>query len=984
VTVGSAASLDSTALDDVSPLRLHDLGTLGIEVGGEQYSPGGLKPARILSTLLVNANQRVSVDALVLAVWGEQSFESSTSTLESHVWRLRKRIEPNRGRRQAPNYLVNDNGGYRLIVNPDNADSLRFAQLAEQGDDLLISGSIERALSLYDTALSLWRGRPYAAVADDDWAMAAVARLEERFAQVQEQRVDALLRCGRHLQAITDLEGLTVQFAFRERLWTHLMLALYRAARTEQALATYQRARTLLLDGVGLEPGPQMREMHERILAQDEDLLRSPSTDGVSIALPSPRTELTADAGSEAPPLPSAGGGVHLPVRLSPLIGREAELARLTELIRRRRLLTLVGSAGCGKTRLAIDVARATASTWPDGVRFLDLSAAVDTASVLDAVVSGIGVAATPIGGAATALRAYVQDRQILLVLDNCEQVIGTVHALLNDVLADAPECHVLATSREPIGIDGETLWTLAPLGTRAVPLFAEDPSNPGLTPAAELFVDKASIVDPTFELTDEGREVVEVICSAVDGIPLAIELAAGQLRSAGLVEIRDQVEGDLGRLSRVGAGVVDHHRTVVQSIDWSARRLTDAEAAVHARLSILPGVFTREAAVAVAGGDEVREAEVPDLLARLVNRSLLSVVAPARLGRATRFRQLATVRAHATDALQARGEVDATIARRAAWLTAFVDARPDDRHHDEHRWYQRLDDDHDTLAAALQRSLVDAPDPLGRYLVSRLGLYWLFRDRVLEGDRWMTAAAAQPDTDRAEHALAQLAYAWALAYRSRTDVAEHQIRAAFVAVPVGERTRMLPRLLGIAMVAHLRSAANLDFAEAEIHAMARETPDNRTARLYSDLVIAYADYPTFGPDDRPRVEDMHARALRDGDVFAAWYCAILGCIQAVASGDHVRGEQWAELNADYGRQRGSSLSITELELRAVVAVVAKDWTLSATLLGGARARARRAGLPWPESSRAAVALQTTRDALDADKFDRAWLEGEKATDVAL
>jgi predicted ATPase/DNA-binding SARP family transcriptional activator len=985
VTAGSAASLDSAALDDVAPLCLHDLGTLGIEVGGEQHSPGGQKPARILSTLLVSANQRVSVDALILAVWGEQSFESSTSTLESHVWRLRKRVEPSRGRRQAPNYLVNDNGGYRLIVNPDNADSLRFAQLAEQGDDLLISGSIERALNLYDTALSLWRGRPYLAVADEDWAMAAVTRLEELFAQVQEQRVDALVRSGRHLQAITDLESLTAQFAFRERLWTHLMLALYRAARTEQALATYQRARALLLDGIGLEPGPEMREMHERILAQDDDLLLSRPTENQPIAVPSPREAVTPDAGSEAGQAPAGGGGgVYLPVRLSPLIGRETELARLTELIRRRRLLTLVGSAGCGKTRLAIDVARATSNSWPDGVRFLDLSATVDTATVLDAVVSGMGVAATPIGGAATALRTYVRDRQVLLVLDNCEHVIGTVHALLNDVLADAPECHVLATSREPIGIDGETLWTLAPLGTRDVPVSAEHASDPGLTPAAQLFVDKASVVDPTFELTDERREVVEAICSAVDGIPLAIELAAGQLRSAGLAEIRDRVEDDLGGLSAMGAGVADHHRTVDRSIDWSARRLTDAEAAAHARLSILPGVFTRESASAIASGDDVREVDVPDLLVRLVNYSLLTVVPPTRRGGATRFRQLATVRAHAIEALKTRDEVDDAIARRSAWLKAFVDARPDDRHRDAHRWHERLDDDHDALVATLQFSLVDAPDSFGSYIVSRLGFYWLYRGRVLEGDRWMTAAAQQDEAEPVEQAPARLVHAWGLAYRGRTDLAEGQIRAALAAMPVGETSRMLPRLLGIAIVARLRGAPNLDFAETEIHAMARNSPANETARLYSDLVTAYANHPTFGAEDGQRLEEMHQRALRDDDLFGAWYCALLACIQAVATGDPVGGARWAEANADYERLRGSALQLTALELKAVVAVVAEEWTHSATLLGEARARARRAGLPWPESPRTAAALQATREALNTEEFDTSWLEGERAADIVL
>jgi DNA-binding SARP family transcriptional activator len=246
-------------------LRLHDLGPLQVEIDGHGTSPlRGAIPSRILTTLLVHANRRVEVGALMDAVWGLRVTASTPGTLESHVWRLRKVLEPQRSPGEQPTYLVNDSGGYRLIVNPDNADSLRFAQLGEQGDRLLASGDPERALRRYELALALWRGRPFDALADDEWVAAPAARLEELYGQVNEQRIEALLRAGGQYRAIGELEELTGRLPFRERLWRQLMVGLYQAGRIEEALSVYQRARQVLLDNMGLEPGPELRELQQR------------------------------------------------------------------------------------------------------------------------------------------------------------------------------------------------------------------------------------------------------------------------------------------------------------------------------------------------------------------------------------------------------------------------------------------------------------------------------------------------------------------------------------------------------------------------------------------------------------------------------------------------------------------------------------------------------------------------------------------------
>jgi predicted ATPase/DNA-binding SARP family transcriptional activator len=929
------------------PIRLRDLGSLLIEVGDVQTTAGGVKPARILSALLVNANRRVSQDALVTAVWGDQA-DQSTGTLVSHIWRLRKVMEPHRSARQAPTYLVNDSGGYRLIVNSENADSLRFAQLADQGDDLLLSGDPQRALGRYDLALELWRGRPFDAVADDEWAAAPVARLEELYAHVHEQRVEALLRTGDPERAIVALEDLVARLPFRERLWSQLMLSFYRAGRIEEALRTYRRVRELLLDDMGLEPGLELRELHQRMLEQDPAL--------------SPERPARLQQGPERPPQ------VHLPVRLSSLVGRETELDRLARLLRRCPLVTLVGAAGCGKTRLAIEVARAAAPQAPDGVWFVDLTAVEDPDAVVDTVVSTIGIAAGPVGGGTAALRGYLRDRRLLLVLDNCEHVLPAVRRLLDELLSEDAECRILATSREPVGIDGEVLWTLAPLDVRA--------GDDGPSSAARLFLSKAETVDPLFDLTPDTAADVEGICAAVDGLPLAIELAAGRIRSASLAEIRREVTVDLAALARVGYERVEHHQTVEVSVEWSVRLLADRERTVHSRLSVLPGVFTVEAARAVAGWEPVSPRDVPGLLAQLVHRSLLEVVPADRPGRPTRFRQLATVRAHAARMLAAAGEGDQVLDRRTAWLRELADRRPPYTSEDTAGWYAQVEDNHDTVAAVLQRSLVDRPDPVGVHLTARLTQYWFHRERLTEGARWMDAALALPDADPGDRALTRLAQAYTLALRDRTDLAEPLVREALRADRV-DATELVVGLVACAWCAWVRDSPGLDFVDAQVRSRAGDDP---ALVLYADLLDAKTALRTDGPAAvGPRAAELLRRSLDRDNLYVAWLSAWLGVMCALFTADAATGRDLLRRIADYSRRLGGTLAANTVEFEANFAVLAGELQEAVRLFGRARELAFRAGTPWPISPATEAMLAQVRSALAAPEFEQAWREGAAA-----
>lgn len=349
------AALSFDTADDPAPLRVRDLGPMIIEVSGVGTAVRWRVPAQILATLLVSPNRRVSVDTLLDVVWGEEVNDSTVGTLESHVWRLRKLMEPDRARGVEPSYLVNDRGGYRLVVNPEHADSSRFAELAGQGDLLLATGDAGRARSRYELALALWRGRPFDLIADTAWAGPSVARLEELHWQVNEQHIEALLRTGAAAVAVPLLEELIPGLPFREGLWRQLMLALYQTGRIEESLAAYGRARESLLENLGLDPGPELHELQQRILDQDPALLPPrPASNSTVIAPVEEATQPPVEPRTE----------LNLPALRSELVGRDIELTRLTRLLGRTRLVTLVGAGGAGKTSLGWR-SRGPQPSWP-------------------------------------------------------------------------------------------------------------------------------------------------------------------------------------------------------------------------------------------------------------------------------------------------------------------------------------------------------------------------------------------------------------------------------------------------------------------------------------------------------------------------------------------------------------------------------------------------------------------------------------------
>jgi predicted ATPase/DNA-binding SARP family transcriptional activator len=950
--------------DGAVVLRYRDLGPLLVERDGDPVRLGGGRLTSALSLLLLHAGRHVALDAVAAAMWGADERTRSSSTLDSHIWRLRKALEPTRGRGAPSRVLVHDAAGFRLLVEPDAVDSTRFARLADATRDHLADGRPDAALRTAEQALALWRGRPYADVADEPWAEATVARLQEVRAQLQERLVEALLGVGDPERAVLELETALAENPLRERLWALRMRAYQQAGRTEEALRAYQEVRRLLRDELGLEPGPELRALQGRILAGE-----------VPPAPPPP----AAPPPAPAPP-PPAPVEVRLPPRRSRLVGRDGEVAELAALVRTRDLVTVVGAAGCGKTRLAIEVASRVADAFADGVWFVDLTAATDEESVVSAVASAVASAPAASERPRAALARALDGRRMLLVLDNCEHVLDPVALLVEDWLGGTAAPTVLATSREPLGVDGERVRLLDPLS-----LDATEGEDASTAPAVALLLDRLAAVgaDPA-DLALRSDAVR--IAAAVEGVPLALELAAARARAFSLEEIAHQVTADPSALSRIGRQGSDHHRTVRFAIDQSYAVLPPAEAALHRAVAVLPGPFTLAAARALV--DPVDRAEVDDLLAWLVHRSLLVASGPARSGGPSRFAQLATIRGHATHVAEA--ELPDLRERRDAWVADLVAARPLLGHPEEIAWFDALDDDLAALRAALAHTLVDRPSPRGVALAARLGTYWYFRSKGIEGRTWFERTVAVGDAaDPVSCVLARLGLAHFVAAAGRTDLAEPHIAAATglidetaaaESVAVAEALALLVNSLFVAG-AFTRGRE----MTARVVAAAATTGDPHVGLLAEMCEVMEHGSGRSLDAGAAALEAVHTRAVEARNMHVALVVAGTAAVAAIRASDVERGLRWSQRMIVHRLASGLADAPIALELRGTVMAMAGEPREAVRLYAGSRAHAERNGLRWPAVDVTPALLARAEDALPDGEAERARAEGALLTlaDVA-
>ncbi|MFB4318976.1 BTAD domain-containing putative transcriptional regulator [Actinomadura sp. 21ATH] len=580
-------------------------GVLGpLAVWDDEGAPVRIPEAKVralLADLLVHEGRPVPADRLIDDLWGDRPPGRPANALQAKVSMLRRFLGRSRVVHQAPGYRL-DLGG-----TGDEVDADRFRALAARART---QDDPRARAALLGEALALWRGPAFADFADEEFVRPAADRLADQRLAVLEEQAEARLDAGDHALLAGELADLVARHPLRERLRGVQMRALYLAGRQGDALASYAELRALLADELGLDPGPELAALHEAILRQDPAL-------GPALA-PAPER-----AAEPAPP-PS-----NLPVPLTALIGRDRCREDVTGLLGAARLVTLTGSAGVGKTRLAVEAASGPAGdAFPDGVWFVEFAGRRGgTAELAQEVSAVLGLrdemAAGPADGGAPdpagRLAAALRDRRLLLVLDNCEHVVEAAAALAGALLRSAAGLTILATGREPLDIPGESVYQVEPL--------QEDD-------AVRLFAARAAESAPGFRL-DDGRDAVAEICRRLDGIPLALELAAGRVRALGVRELAARLNDRFRLLGTGRRGAPARQQTLRAMIDWSWELLAPAERIVLRRLAVHPDGCGLDAAEAVCAGDGLRAEDVLELLTRLVDRSLVTMV-EGRRGRAT------------------------------------------------------------------------------------------------------------------------------------------------------------------------------------------------------------------------------------------------------------------------------------------------------------------------------------------------------------
>ncbi|MEV4994467.1 BTAD domain-containing putative transcriptional regulator [Streptomyces niveus] len=716
-------------MDGEPPLRVALLGVFQVSRGGAALPVAGARLRSLVVRLALAGGRTVTESALVDAVWGEDPPAGPAHALHSLVSRLRRAL----GSADVVALLP---GGYRLALDADDVDVLRFERLVATGRDRLRAGDPLAGAAVLGEAVALWGERPGGepgAVAEV--APAAATRLAQLSVEAVADLAEAELDLGRTEEAAARLTALLADHPVHERAVALLMDALDAQGRQAEALARYERVRETIADVLGADPGAALRERHLRLLRAER---------------PAP----------VADPVRRRPG--NLPAPVTSFIGRDADLARIDTLLASGRLVTVLGPGGAGKTRLAVEAARRRRDrdTYRDGVWLIDLAPVTDPAKVGAAVLAGtppragtmFQAAAQPRsgtwvdGGDGDELDVLVDQlgfRQSLLLVDNCEHLVDAVARLFAALLSRCPGLRVLTTSREPLAIDGEAL---VPLGPLALPGPDDGVEQARLAASVRLFSERAAVVRPDFDVDATTLPDVLRLVRGLDGLPLALELAAARLRTLSLPELADGLSDRFRLLTTGSRAALPRHRTLRAVIAWSWELLGEHERTVAERVSVLPGGVTPASATALCAGTEVPAARIPDLLAALVDRSLLHLAPDPG-----RYRMLETLREYGTDRLAASGDLG-TVRDLSAGHFAELTARHDPllRGPGQLAAMRVIGAEYANTLAAL-RHRCDTGDAAGAVaLALSLTWYWQLFGRHTDAAYWLSEVLAVPGAESA------------------------------------------------------------------------------------------------------------------------------------------------------------------------------------------------------------------------------------------
>lgn len=894
------------------PVRVKLLGGFSVSVGHRTIEGGTWrlrKAAALVKLLALAPGHHLHREQAMNLLWPDSGRKSASGSLRKALHAARRTFDPEVGSR----YLVSEHESFVLSPKGDLwVDVEAFEEAAA-------TARRARSPAAYRAALHLYVGDLLPEDRYEEWTETRRGELRRLHLSLLLELAGLYEERGEYGPALEALRGAIVEEPALEEAHAALMRLHALRGRRRDALRQYERLREALSRELAAEPEAATRRLREDIGAG-----RFP-----------PPVRPTGPPRSELPD----SGRHNLPAPRTSFVGRERERVEVKRALAMTRLLTFTGAGGSGKTRLALEVARDIVGAYPDGVWLVELAALSNDELVPQAVARALGVREQPNHAPIDTLVETLHNKGILLVLDNCEHLANPVASLLDTLLDSCPRLQVLATSRETLGLSGETIWRVSPL---AVPDGDRLSAPRDLTryDAARLFVDRARMRLPSFELTPENAPSVAEICRKLEGIPLAIELATARVGALSIAEISERLRDSLGLLSTGGRTIVPRQRTLRGTLDWSFELLSEPEQVVFGRLSVFAAGCTLEAAEAVAAGDAIQKHEVLNLLSRLADKSLV-VAETVKDGRA-RYRMLEPVRQYARDRLMDGRQADAVRRRHAEFFLALAEEGElnlKGRHRWE--WLERLDQEHGNFRAALSWTLEGVEPEMTLRIGGALGSFWDQRGYIDEGRRWLEAAlAAEGKTDSGPSTAKALTWAaWLALGQGDYDVSEALNEAALELYrELGDDAALAQALYnsGVALMYHARfeqASPQLEEAATLSQALGDRAAFARTLNPRGMVALSRHDHGKAAA----LAEESMTTAREVGDDYGFLLSMCVGSLSCLHRGDGQRARSLLVDGLELSQQRGiGRITVYYLECASALASLEGRAVHSALLWGAA------------------------------------------------
>jgi predicted ATPase/DNA-binding SARP family transcriptional activator/DNA-binding CsgD family transcriptional regulator len=946
--------------DSPFPVRIRLLGGLGVWVGSRAVSEGEwqLRKARSLVKLLALApGHRLHREQVMDLLWPDGGRRAAANNLRQALHVARRALEPHPS---APRCLMSH--GEYLALCPDGPLWIDV----EAFEEAAATARRFRDSQAYRAALDLYAGDLLPEDRYEGWAEDRRRQLRQIYLTLLAEMADICEERGDLGAAIDALREAVSEEPEHEQAHADLMRLYAKSDQCHKALQQYEQLRQALRREFGTEPGNTSRRLHEEIVSGRVPVDKLVSPEGIS-----------SESTSHSP-------RHNVPVSLSSFVGREHELVEVKRALAMSRLLTLTGAGGCGKTRLALEVARDLASSYPDGAWLVELASLSHQELVPQAAARVFEIREQPDRSLVDTLVGHLREKHLLLILDNCEHLIEACAQLASSLLHSCSRLRVLATSRAPLGVEGEAVWRVSSL---SVPYTDRLPTAGELTryDAVRLFVDRARLRVPEFELTPENGPAVAQVCRRLEGIPLAIELATARVGALAVEEVAQRLENSLSLLTAGPRTAPPRQRTMRATLEWSYGLLCEPETELFRRLSGFAGGWTLEAAEAV-GSDGLEGANVFDVLSRLVEKSL--VVAEATEADGVRYRMLEPIRQYARKKLEEDEEPDATLRRHASVFLALAEeAEPELRGPRQQEWLERLEVEHDNFRAALTWALDRGEAELGLRLSGALGEFWHMRGHLSEGRQWLESALAAQGGAYSMSARAK-AFTWAAHIAWEQGDYERSITLSKASLKLFRTRRdeagVANALSNLAWAALFQNELEQASTMAE-EALTLQRKLGHTVGIIRTLQTLGLVAVTGHNYDRAAAlyEESLMLARKVGDSFGIILSLGIGALASLGKGDHHQTRMLYEKGLRVSNQLSSmNLARLHLHISAALAGAQGRAVRSARLWGATEVMREAIGTIFSPAEHRAYGpyIEAARAQLDEAAWEKAYTEGKTLT----